>query len=204
MAKQVVFPLQERSKATRERLMSAAISLFVAQGFSAVTSTMIAHEAGVATGTFYIYFKDKTQVFQALGERFLEGFLLLDPARHLRDGKDLRTALESMLRELLDYVALYHMHEADIFSLGRENADIGAIISSLDSRLLSLAREAIHVACPHLRPEAADKTAPLVFLIIESLLTRWPLNDEFPTKEELIHETASCLAAYILYAGESG
>lgn len=50
--------------ATRERLLASATALFAERGLFGVTSHDIAHEAGVAAGTFYLHFKDKTEIFR--------------------------------------------------------------------------------------------------------------------------------------------
>jgi AcrR family transcriptional regulator len=64
-------PARSRA-ATRGRLVQAGTELFAAEGLHAVTTTRIARRAGVATGTFYLHFRDKQTlfreiVFEALG-----------------------------------------------------------------------------------------------------------------------------------------
>ena len=61
----------------RESLLDSAFSLFINNGFSKTSISDIVNNAGVAKGTFYLYFKDKydirnhliahkaSQVFQA-------------------------------------------------------------------------------------------------------------------------------------------
>lgn len=51
---------------TRRRLVDAATALFAERGLHGVTSADIASRAGVATGTFYLHFKDKHELFHAL------------------------------------------------------------------------------------------------------------------------------------------
>lgn len=50
---------EENKKAKREALLSTAFNLFTEQGFPATSIANIAEQAGVAKGTFYLYFKDK-------------------------------------------------------------------------------------------------------------------------------------------------
>ena len=49
---------------TRQRLLDAATRLFAGRGLHRVTSHEIAREAGVASGTFYLHFRDKTDVYR--------------------------------------------------------------------------------------------------------------------------------------------
>jgi len=53
-------------EATRQRLIEAAIQLFAHEGLHGATSARIARAAGVATGTFYLHFRDKQELFAAI------------------------------------------------------------------------------------------------------------------------------------------
>ncbi|GEM_PF-774472 len=57
-----------RTEATRRRLLDAGLTLFAEHGPRAVTSHAIAAEAGYASGTFYLHFKDKLELFRELAE----------------------------------------------------------------------------------------------------------------------------------------
>lgn len=61
-----------KPKAERRReILRAARDVFVEKGFSAATVEDIVVKAGVARGTFYLYFADKRAVFEALVDDFL-------------------------------------------------------------------------------------------------------------------------------------
>jgi AcrR family transcriptional regulator len=55
----------------RRQLLVAARDVFVEKGFQAATVDDIAAKAGVARGTFYLYFQDKRAIFEALVDDFL-------------------------------------------------------------------------------------------------------------------------------------
>lgn len=59
-----------REKRRRE-LLQAARDVFVDKGFGAATVDDIVVKAGVARGTFYLYFSDKRSIFEALVDEFL-------------------------------------------------------------------------------------------------------------------------------------
>jgi AcrR family transcriptional regulator len=63
---------QERSRATRERLLEAAESVFAAKGYDGAKISDIAEEAGVSVGAVYFRFKDKSALFSAIAESFIE------------------------------------------------------------------------------------------------------------------------------------
>ena len=51
--------VEEKKKQKKDTLFSAAFELFTSQGLNKTTISEIAEKAGVAKGTFYLYFKDK-------------------------------------------------------------------------------------------------------------------------------------------------
>lgn len=67
----VRIPVQPRSKNTREKITKAALKLFSQKGIHSTTTNEIAKKAGVATGSFYAYFKNKQQLLLELLEDFL-------------------------------------------------------------------------------------------------------------------------------------
>jgi AcrR family transcriptional regulator len=50
----------------RDRLLAAAVDVFAAKGYAATRVSDIVREAGVAQGTFYLYFKSKQAIFEQL------------------------------------------------------------------------------------------------------------------------------------------
>jgi AcrR family transcriptional regulator len=58
----------EKAKRTKEAILRAAERVFGDKGFERASIAMITQEAGVAQGTFYLYFVDKKAVFVALVE----------------------------------------------------------------------------------------------------------------------------------------
>ena len=59
-------PRTSRGEATRRRLLESAERLFGTSGFHATGVSDITREAGVAQGTFYLYFDSKEEVYRAL------------------------------------------------------------------------------------------------------------------------------------------
>ena len=63
---------QERSRATRARLLEAAESVFAEKGYDGAKVSDIAAEAGCSVGAVYFRFKDKDALFFAIAEEFIE------------------------------------------------------------------------------------------------------------------------------------
>ena len=58
-----------------EELMGAAEALFLEKGVDATTISEITEAAGVAKGTFYVYFPSKQEMLAALAERYVGQFV---------------------------------------------------------------------------------------------------------------------------------
>lgn len=61
-------PATERGERTRQKLLAAAEEEFGQRGFHTASINSITNRAGVAQGTFYLYYRSKDEVFRALVE----------------------------------------------------------------------------------------------------------------------------------------
>lgn len=60
----------ENKRRKREALERAGLEAFVARGYEGASIEQIAQAAGVARGTFYLYFPDKLSLFETLMDRW--------------------------------------------------------------------------------------------------------------------------------------
>lgn len=59
-------PLTKRGEATRRRILEAAEQVFAEHGYHEASIVKVTEQAGVALGTFYLYFDSKRSIFEAL------------------------------------------------------------------------------------------------------------------------------------------
>jgi len=95
--------MAERKKARRRRFLDAAIALFGRLGYHSTTVPMIVDEAQSSTGAFYLYFRNKEDVYVAaleeIGER-LSGALNHAMAREDRPEVRMGVAVKSLVEWL--------------------------------------------------------------------------------------------------------
>jgi AcrR family transcriptional regulator len=72
---------ERRHAATAEAMLEAAERVMVANGYEQTTMQQIAQDAGCAAGTFYLYFKNKQELFEALMVRHLGALYAASEAR---------------------------------------------------------------------------------------------------------------------------
>jgi AcrR family transcriptional regulator len=91
---------------SRRRLLDGAQDLFVERGYDRTRPQDIARHAGVATGTFYLHFKDKEDVFLAFADR-AQTRMLDDCAAALEGVAGVTRRLRVFIRTMLDHAAAH-------------------------------------------------------------------------------------------------
>ena len=76
-AGEAIFPKsnEERKRQTRRKLLDSAAAVFQRKGYHKTLISDVVAQAGVGQGTFYRYFTDKREVFEALMDEFIENLL---------------------------------------------------------------------------------------------------------------------------------
>ena len=98
----------------RERILDAAIKVFAAEGFYNAKVSQIAHEAGVADGTIYLYFKSKDDLLINLFEDRME-----------RVNANLREAIDTESTAVARLKRIVKLH----LELVETNRDMAEVIS---------------------------------------------------------------------------
>jgi AcrR family transcriptional regulator len=94
----------------RQQIVDAAIEVFAGKGYRVASIADIIAQAGVARGTFYLYFQSKEEVFNAVLERFHELFREMASRETARNYHN-PLALEARLREsLLEWLRFLLQH----------------------------------------------------------------------------------------------
>ena len=178
-----------RSRAdTRRRLLAAATELFAREGLHGVTSARIARAAGVATGTFYLHFRDKRELFREIVlatvaelrarlQRAIEGA-----------GNDARSQLVARTRALVDFAEQNRSLVLVLFGRGHEAGALGedvldALIPGIEEALR--ARAAAGETSPGLHPGVAAQA----IAAMTSRVLAWWVADPSRAGREAVIET---------------
>lgn len=148
--------VQKRTLENKEKLINSADKLFKEKGFYNTNSKEIANNAGVSTGVFYNYFKDKIGVFLEIFQGDCDySYNLLKELIHkvLLNNKASNEIFTEYLHIGID--SLYrsgHIYE-EIDSLKKEYTEVEIIFQNHNKRVKKL-----------LKPffESANKSKPLV------------------------------------------
>jgi len=95
-------PVQARSTASVEAILEATIQVLLCVGQEELTTTKVAHRAGVSVGTLYQYFPNKKALLQEVLTRHLdEVTTAVERACREQKGQTLRTMAEGLIEGFL-------------------------------------------------------------------------------------------------------
>jgi AcrR family transcriptional regulator len=123
----------------RTELLSAATTVFSTRGYRASSITDIVSTAGVARGTFYLYFESKAQVFLAIADDFYDRLeqAVEQPDSDPSDALDGRSVLRGTFRRWLEF--FHHNRHAAIVMV----TDASAIDARFNRGITELRQTAI-------------------------------------------------------------
>ena len=139
-------PLQPRAVRTRQKLVAAAAREFSQGGYAGATARSIATRAGVATGSFYQYFKDKDALLRELAAERLQQIADRTMAVMDRDA----AAARARVREMVGIVVDYHREDPGLHAVVTErrhlDPELDRLITSAETALVRRIA-ALLVAC---------------------------------------------------------
>jgi AcrR family transcriptional regulator len=183
--------------ARRRQLLTAATAVFARRGYRAAGISDTVSEAGVARGTFYLYFESKAQVFLAIADDFydrLEMAIAGSGAGLPTNSTDGRSFLRASFRRWFEF---FHLHRLAATVMLKEGA---AIDPRFDRGIAELRQSAYtHFAervrrfqqVGMLRPSLSpDIVAHLQVGMFEELVKAFVLNTEHPDIDGLADQMA--------------
>lgn len=185
-----------RKETSREQqLLEAARKLFSQKGFASTTVSDIVREAGVAQGTFYLYFDSKSALIQRMLKTFEQ--LVQDEVTASRD--DSRSPTER-IRDQVKAVFHASVKHADLLRTLFLDPSIGAaeLIRTAqpgrEQRVQATAQVLrAGVASGDLHELDPDLAARLVFAIVRAAVVEWILDGSDTDPEEFAEGLAQIL-----------
>lgn len=120
--------VEENKKKKKEALFNTAYELFTTKGITSTAISDIVEKAGVAKGTFYLYFKDKYDIKNKLVVHKTRG--LFDNAGEALYAAGIQ-GLEDQLIFIIDHVITTLMDNKPLLNFISKNLVMGALRSTL-------------------------------------------------------------------------
>lgn len=119
--------VEENKKKKKEALFRTAYELFTTKGINSTAISDIVEKAGVAKGTFYLYFKDKYDIKNKLIAHKTKE--LFDDAGEALDHSGI-TGLEDQLIFVIDHIIDKLVHNKPLLNFISKNLVMGALKSA--------------------------------------------------------------------------
>lgn len=132
--KETISKIEDKKQLKRDSLLSSAYSLFIRKGLNDTSISDITENAGVAKGTFYLYFKDKWDIHEKV--IIEKAHLLFDEAFIDTKNKNLKSFPDRLIN-VIDYIINSLKDNKDLIKLINKNLSLGLygnnIIKSLSN-----------------------------------------------------------------------
>ena len=191
-------PRQARSQARVDRILTAAETLFLEQGYEATTTNEIAARAEVAIGSLYQFFSGKSAIVQALAERYMA---ILEAKFHALHQNDIeRISISDYVDRIIAATAQffeecpgYHAIFTQVQGIVPE---LSAIESAADNRLIQDWATILAATFSGLDEEDYHAISYVLVKAIGTLLWLSP-TCEHPFQQRLIAETKRLMLSYL-------
>lgn len=132
--------------ARRTELVNAALGLFAEKGVASTTVSDIVGRAGVAQGTFYLYFESKNEIINAVVGRLTDGAVESIVAALGREDLGVLEKIEAMAHALVEMSDEPHEIELMRFFHRAENAAVhDRFARSINDRITPLLADVIRL-----------------------------------------------------------
>ncbi len=177
-----------RGGGRRDALLSAAAEVFLDKGVSEATVSDITEAAGVAKGTFYLYFDSKDHVLAALRERFVDEALgqATEALGRLEDS-DLWQLTSEYIEEVIDY----HLENAALLVVVMHQAatpETAEMLGACERKLREIIVTGIRagIDAGEFSVDDPDMTASLLMNAIEGTIHQRTLYGEDLDRDRLV------------------
>jgi AcrR family transcriptional regulator len=178
-------PARSRAE-TRRRLVEAATELFASEGLHGATSARIAARAGVATGTFYLHFRDKEELFREIVFAALDELRQRTRRAIANVAAEPRAQVRARTSELVAFAEENRSLILVLFGRDHEGAGVGDAV--LDSLIPDIAEGLrMRAQAGQLAPGLHAPTAAQAIAAMHARVLAWWVEDPArATREELI------------------
>ncbi len=143
----------------REDLLQAARRVFARKGLPAATISDVTEAAGVAKGTFYLYFDSKEALLGALKQRFVDDLVAQALGLYTRVGRDDWWALADVTVESMVAFLLEHRDLIQVFARDGFHPESSALFGDASRKLRNMFAAGIKAG---MEAGAFDVTDPLM------------------------------------------
>lgn len=193
-------PKQRRADEKKARIVDAALDLFSDKGYHGANAKAIAARAGVATGSFYRYFRDKKAVFMAVCHRMASelGGGIFDLGRRMRrEGRSEKEILAAIVRHAVTSHDRHKAFHREVLAMQVLDPDVAAWTREREKRVMAALAEFLAPMSDAYRIGDPQAAVELVYYTIEEVAHRAVLFDAPVGQERLVASLQEMLLRYL-------
>jgi Transcriptional regulator len=192
-------PRQKRSIEKKERILTAAYSVFCKNGYYETNTSEIAAEAGVSVGCLYSYFSDKHAIFMETLSRYHEQFETMHLLFEERMNGPSET--ESWFREYMELLIKAHDDSLDfqreIKMLYYRDPDVKAHTDRQQEEIQQVALTYLRKADGLVHVEDIEAAAVVSSILISAVVDQISLCENKIDRERILSEAVKALCLYL-------
>ena len=181
---------EQNKKATRNRIVASALSLFQSRGFEATTTKEIARKARVAEGTVFNYFQTKEHIALHFFEQEMEHAMAAVRGRPGLRKAPLEEKLFALVQSQLEFLAPHERFIGAALVEGlRPASRLGPFsvqAQELRLRYVAFVQELVAESLPATRPSPLTWLGPQAFWIYYLGALLYWLHDTSPGKQHTL------------------
>lgn len=193
-------PKQKRSIETKKSIIDAAITLFSEKGFHSTNSKEISKRAGVATGSFYAYFKDKKSLLIEVLNKNIEHTLervsknLENLIKNLSDNREKIKIIIEKVFEGHDFLTDFYR---EIIALKYTDEDIRKIRLYEEELSIKAILEIMNAFFDNIKAKNLKLAAYLIYMSIEESVRAVKIFKTIKEEKALIEELTDMIYKYL-------
>lgn len=193
-------PVQERSIQTKKQIIDASLKLFSEKGYHNTNTKEISALAGVATGCFYSYFKDKRAVFVEALKIYVSQFDSMVNS-YLENSNaisaDRKKLLYGLVNCLIDAHNIFIGMHNEMLSMRLEDTEIDRILFEKEKDSIQNTYRQILVWKDMLKVSNIEAASVLVYNTIHRVVDIIVLKQSDVNREHLISEAVDMIYKYL-------
>ncbi len=190
-------PKQKRSIRTKEKILTAAMNIFAGKGFYNTNSNEISSAAGVSTGSFYAYFRDKKHLFLEAMNYYDKQIMEQLKSKSPSDYKSKKELLESQINSILQAHRINPEFHRELNAMQLMDPEIEKRVEEQEKLAVEYMRGYLEIYKDQIRVEDLEAASYVVYKTAENLIHKIVFSGNHPDESSLIRELLDMLSRYL-------
>lgn len=195
-------PVQERGKKTKRKILDAALNLFSTDGYHNTNTVLIAKEANVSTGSFYMYYKDKkgvlldvfSEYFISISNEFLSDNFL-SSINVLPNKLKVKVLIDGVYNAHLSHTSFHQ----EAISLIYSDKDIYLLNKELESQITGIITLLLEEIKDDLQVKNIKVASTIIYKSIEEVIHTIIFNEPKEVHKKYLDEIEAMIVSYLFY-----